>query len=172
MPKSKKPVSAEVAAIIEETVKQTMLRMMAERNAMPDDCYKQTIKRLKAIPILQERVADNQARLDGPLQEKSISIVKYSASGVRADPEEMLEAMRQSLAAHIAADQEEISIVMTALEYVKNDYYYRAVYDSFILRKSDAEIAEVLYCDESTIRRNRGRLTHIIAIRLYGKFAI
>ena len=110
MPKSKKPVPAAVVAVIEETVKRTMQQMMVERDAMPRDCYKQTIKRIKSLPVLQERVAENKARLgkDGNLMpEKSKSIVRFSASGVRADPEEMLEAVIQTLEAHIAADEEE-----------------------------------------------------------------
>ena len=37
---------------------------------------------------------------------------------------------------------------------------------------TDAELAEKLYCDESTVRRNRSRLIRIIAVRLYGVEAI
>ena len=103
---------------------------------------------------------------------KSKSIVRFSASGVRVDPEEMLEAVRRSVEAHIAADQEEIDAVTSALGCVKDDYYYPAVYDGLVFHKTDAELAEMLYCDESTIRRNRSRLIHIIAIRLYGVEAI
>lgn len=169
---SKKPLQDDVLQIIEETVKKTVLLMIAQQNAQPDDCYKQTIKRLRALPILKERIRDNTARLEGPLQGKSTSIVRFSADGVRADPEEMLEAVRQSLAAHIAADKEEVEEVETALSYVGHDYYYTAVYDSYILNKPDAEIAEELHCEDSTVRRNRGRLTRIIAVRLYGKYAI
>lgn len=169
---SKKAFSENEMAAIEEAVRLTVLRMLEEKNSRPDDCYKQTIKRLRALPILKERIADNKARLDGPLQHKSGSIVKYTASGVRADPDEMLEATRQTLAAHIAADQDEVDEVTRALSTVSSDYYFLAVYDSYVEKKSDAEIADVLHCDESTVRRNRGRLTRIIAVRLYGKDAI
>ncbi|MBQ8136573.1 MAG: hypothetical protein IJ174_03985 [Clostridia bacterium] len=175
MPKSKKPVPEAVVAVIEETVKRTMQQMMAERDAMPRDCYKQTIKRIKSLPVLQERVAENKARLgkDGNLMpEKSKSIVRFSASGVRADPEEMLEAVIQTLEAHIAADEEEISIVTKALESVKNDYYYQTVVGTYIDQKTDEQLAEEMHCEESTIRRNRKRLTSIISVRLYGVFAI
>lgn len=169
---SRKTFSEEELAIIEETAKRTVLTMLEEKQSRPDDCYKQTIKRLRALPILKERIADNQARLEGPLQHKSGSIVRYTASGVRADPDEMLEATRQTLAAHIAADQDEVDEVTRALEVVSDDYYFLTVYDGYIEKKSDADIAEVLHCDESTVRRNRGRLTRIIAVRLYGKYAI
>ena len=175
MPKEKKPIPEAVLTVIEETARKAAAAMYAERNFRPDDCYKQTIKRIKALPVLQERVKDNASRLgeNGNLMPgKSKSIVRFSASGVRADPEEMLEAVRRSVEAHIAADQEEIDAVTSALECVKDDYYYPAVYDGLVLRKTDIVLAEMLYCDESTIRRNRTRLIHIIAIRLYGVEAI
>ncbi len=174
MPKEKRRISDTAIALIEETAKKTVALMFAERSQRPDDCYKQTIKRIKAIPVLQDRVNDNRARLEnsGDAQQKSKSIVRFSAAGVRADPEEMLEAVRQTLEAHIAADQEEISIVTKAMEYVRNDFYYPAVYDGLILHHSDTEIAESLHCDESTVRRNRSRLIRTISVRLYGVEAL
>ena len=175
MPKEMKRVPDAVLAVIEETAKRVAATMYAERNMRPDNCYKQTIKRIKLLPVLQERVNDNLARLgeDGNLMPgKSKSIVRFSASGVRADPEEMLEAVRRSTEAHLAADQEEIDTVTAAMEYVQDDYYYPAVYDGLVLHKTDAELAEMLYCDESTIRRNRSRLIRIISVRLYGVEAI
>ena len=175
MPKEMKRIPDSVIAMIEETAKRTAAAMYAERNLKPDNCYKQTIRRIKALPILQERVEDNRARLseDGNLLPgKSKSIVRFSASGIRADPEEMLEAVRQTVEAHIAADQQEIDDVTKAMEYVKDDYYYPTVYNGLILHHSDAEIAEELHCEDSTVRRNRSRLLRIIAVRLYGVDAL
>ena len=168
-------VSPAVMAVIEEAVKKAVSAMYAERDSRPDNCYKQTIKRIRALPILQERVEDYRARLgeNGNLMPgKSKSIVRFSASGVRADPEEMLEAVRKTTEAHLAADQEEIDIVTAAITCVQEDFYYPTVYDGLVQHKSDAELAEQLYCDESTVRRNRSRLIRIIAIRLYGVEAI
>lgn len=172
MAKSAKVVTDEIRAVIDEAVKRAVLQLMNERKAMPDDCYKQTIRRLKALPVLQERIADNKARLAGPMQNKSTSIVRYTASGVRADPEEMLEAMRQTMAAHIAADEAEVEEVTTAMNSVSEDAYFPALYDSFILRKGDDDIAEQLHCDKTTVYRHRKRLTRIVALRLYGAAAL
>ena len=172
---NKKRIPDNVVALIEETAKRVAEKMYAERNLRPDNCYKQTIKRIRLLPILQERVEDNLARLgeNGNLMPgRSKSIVRFSASGVRADPEEMLEAVRSTLEAHLAADQEEIAIVTKAMESVKTDYYYKAVYDGLVLKKTDEELAEELFCDESTVRRNRSRLVRVIAVRLYGVEAI
>ncbi len=173
--KNRNEVSPAVMAVIEETVKKAFETMYAARDFRPDNCYKQTIKRIKALPILRERVEEYSARLgeNGNLMPgKSKSIVRFSASGVRADPEEMLEAVRRTMEAHLAADQEEIDTVTTALSCVQDDFYFPAVYDGLVLHKSDIELAEQLYCDESTIRRNRSRLIRIIAVRLYGVEAI
>lgn len=173
--KTVKPISPAIMAVIEETVKKTVAAMIAERDAVPDNCYKQTIKRIKLLPVLRERVEEYRERLgeNGNLMPgKSKSIVRFSASGVRADPEEMLEAVRQTVEAHLAADQEEIDIVTAAMACVQDDFYYPTVYEGLVEHKSDAELAEMLYCDESTIRRNRSRLIRVIAVRLYGVEAI
>ena len=175
MPKEKKRISDAMLAVIEETARKTALAMYAERNLRPDNCYKQTIHRIKLLPVLQERVEENRARLseDGNLLPgRSKGIVRFTASGVRADPEEMLAAVRQTMEAHLAADQNEIDIVTRAMESVKADYYYPTVYDGLVLQKTEAELAEKLVCDVSTIRRNRSRLIRIIAVRLYGVDAI
>lgn len=175
MAKDKKYVSEAVRAVIEESVKRAVAEMYAQRNLRPDNCYKQTIKRIKCLPVLQKRVEDNKARLgeNGNLMPgRSKSIVRFSASGVRADPEEMLQAVRSSLEAHVAADQEEIDVVTSAMESVDGDYYYKTVYDGLVLKKTDEEIAAELCCDESTVRRNRSRLIRTISVCLYGVDAI
>lgn len=169
--KATSKVSTAVIAVINETVERVVKRMLEEKRASPYDCYKQTIKRIKALPVLKERIADNTARLESPVQEKSKSIVRFTAAGVRADPEDMLEAIEQTLRAHIAADQAEVDEVYKALNTVSGDYYFPVVYDAFILGKKDEDLAEHLSCDISTIRRNRKRLVNIIAIRLYGVLA-
>ena len=164
-------VPKEVLAAIEEAIKKTVLRMIAEKNASPFDCYKQTIKRIKAVPILQERIADNMARLESPIQEKSKSIIRFTAAGVRADPEEMLEAIEMTLRAHIAADQAEVDEIMKVLSTIEHDYYYPVVYEAFIQGKTDEALSQQLACDVSTVRRNRKRLVNILSVRLYGALA-
>ena len=63
MPNGKKRIPEAVLTVIEETARKAAAAMSAERNFRPDDCYKQTIKRIKALPVLQERVKDNASRL-------------------------------------------------------------------------------------------------------------
>lgn len=162
--------------LIEEAVRAGIRAALVERTNSPDDPYKQTQRRLEAIIILQDRIADNKARLEGlkeiGVQEKSKSIVRFSASGVRADPMEMYDAVLADLEAHIAIDEEEVEAVMRAMMYYQNDRYFNVVYDKYIEGKTDVEIAEESFCDESTVRRNRGRLVHMIAVRLYGAVAL
>lgn len=174
---AKDRITPQMKELIETAVRAGIQAALVEKMTSPaDDAYKQTVRRLEAVTILQDRIADNQARLEGLKEEgvqgKSKSIVRFSASGVRADPMEMFEAVLADLEAHIAADTEEVETVMRAMTTVQGDYYYKTVYDRYIDGKQDSEIAKDLFCDESTVRRNRGRLVHRIAIRLYGAVAL
>ena len=174
---SKERITPQMKELIEASVQAGIKAMLVEKiNTPSDDAYKQTLRRLEAVTILQERIADNKARLEGlkedGVQGKSKSIVRFTASGVRVDPMEMYDAVLADMEAHIAADTEEVETVLCALASVQNDYYYKTVYDRFMDGKPDAEIAQELFCDESTVRRNRGRLVHRIAIRLYGAVAL
>lgn len=164
-------------SIIDEAVKRTVTALHEERRHAADDAYKQTMRRLKALPIIKERLEENKARLegmraDGALPGVSKSIIRYSAAGLRVDPEEMYEAACLTLEAHIAADQLEVEEVAAAMKTVQQEAYYAVIYDYYVKNMSDLEIAEKLFCDESTVRRRRSQLVHRIAIRLYGAYAL
>ena len=162
--------------VIDASVKAAIAAMIVENKNHVDDAYKATLRRLEALQILKDRIEDNTERLAGlkenGVQEKSKSIVRFSASGVRADPMEMYDAVLADMEAHLAADQEEVDTVMRALEYVKGDYYYDTVYGKFVENLPDDQIASKLFCDDSTVRRHRGRLVHRIAVYLYGAAAL
>lgn len=168
-------VTPQIKEAIDAAVRAAMAAMLAEKKP-PDDAYKQTLRRLDAVKTLQARIHDNKERLIGlkedGIQGKSKSIVRFSASGVRADPAEMYEAILADLEAHIAADTEEVETVTRALESVQKDYYYDTVYAKFMEDMTDEDIAQKLFCDDSTVRRHRGRLVHQIAIYLYGVQAL
>ena len=175
MKKQCKPLPEAVVTVINEAVKRAVTAAWAERDRRKEDCCKQTVRRIRALPILRERVAANRARLseDGDLiPGRSKSIVRFTASGCRVNPEEMLEAVRQSVEAHIAADQQEIDAVTAAMDCVKEDFYFPVLTDGLAGDKTEAQLAEALFCDESTVRRNRSRLIRVVAIRLYGVEAV
>jgi len=108
----------------------------------------------------------------GTVQGKSQSIVRFTSGGLRADPEEMLEAVINDLIARMAADRQEIDTVQKALKSIERDSYYAAVPARYFDGRADWEVADELHCDESTVRRNRARLVRIASIRLYGAIAV
>ena len=170
-------LSQKILSLIDESVKRTMTAMIAERSMQTNDAYKQTLARLDALEAISARLEDNKAKLEamreeGQLQGKSKSIIRFSAPGLRADPQEMFEAVCQSLEAYIAADQQEVDEMEKALEYISNDQYYPVISERYFNGKTDEEIAGILYCDDSTVRRNRSRLVHRLSIRLYGVQAL
>jgi len=98
--------------------------------------------------------------------------VRFTAGGLRADPEEMFEAVMNDLKARMAADRQEIETMQKALPSIERDAYYHAVPARYFDGRADWEVAEELHCDDSTVRRNRARLVRIVAIRLYGVQAV
>lgn len=146
------------------------------KSVTASDAYKATERRLRALPILRDKVEYDRERLDeykcGVVRGKSKSITRFTTSGSRLDPLEMIEALEQDTAAQIATDEYEIKLIEDALSIIKKDPYYAAVYDKYILDKTDDEIAEQIPCDPSTVRKNRGRLVRQLAVRMYGATAI
>lgn len=143
--------------------------------------YKATERRLYALPHLEEKLAIDKENLEylegdefscGHFQGKSKSIVRFSATGIRVSPEQQAEALVQDIRARMAADEEEIRMVRKALDAIKPDCYYRTVEARYFENLHDDLVAEELFCDASTVRRNRSRLVRIVAIRLYGSKAI
>ena len=102
----------------------------------------------------------------------SKSIVRFTRSGVRLSPDEIMEALVQDMTAAIAADEHEVETIADALRTIESDLYFQTVEGRFIHGKTDDEIAEAIACDPSTVRRNRGRLVRKVAVWLYGVQAI
>ena len=178
MEESKKAqLSQKIISLIDESVRRAMTAMIVEHRKITDDAYKQTVARLEALGAIKASLKDSMAKLEGmrkerQLQGKSKSIIRYSAPGIRVDPEEMFEAVCQSLEAHIAADQQEVSEMERALDYISGDLYFPVIQERYFNGKTDEEISAQLNCDVSTVRRNRGRLVRRLSIRLYGAQAI
>jgi hypothetical protein len=170
-------LSPKLLAVINEAVERAVAATRASQADNSKNIYKQTERRLYALPHLQEKAEEDAARLEemqesGTVQGKSKSIVRFTAGGVRADPEEMFEAVMNDLKARMAADRQEIDEVQKALSSVERDTYYPTVPARYFDGRADWEVAEELHCDDSTVRRNRARLVRIVAIRLYGIIAI
>lgn len=180
MAQSKKKNAINIEAVIKKAVERAVEagmhagKVQGAKTAV--ESYRETEKRLYAYPTLLEKNRDDREQLEelerGNVQQRSKSIVRFSGSGMRLSEDEMLEALIVDLRTKIARDAYEIELIRKALESIADDGYYLAVTGKYIDNMSDEEIAEVVVCDASTVRRNRGRLVRCLAVRLYGSMAI
>ncbi|MBQ6207159.1 MAG: hypothetical protein IJK52_08760, partial [Oscillospiraceae bacterium] len=106
------------------------------------------------------------------VRNRSHSVTRFLKSGVRLSPEEALAAVLMNLEAEIAADEHEIDVMERALASIADDEYYATVTGKYIDRLTDAQIAEAIQCDASTVWRNRKRLVQRLSVRLYGAEAV
>ena len=122
--------------------------------AMAKDTYKATERRLYALPILHSK-----------------GIVRYSRTGIRLSPEEILDGIIKDMEATIAADQYEIDTVEKALSHVKDDPFYSAIEAKYFEGLDDEDVAEDLNCGTTQLWKQRGRLVRALAVFLYGSQA-
>ena len=168
-------------AIIKKAVEAALQAGRAAQKAEALEPYKQTERRLYALPHLEEKIAADKENLEfytqggegiSSHQGTSKSIVRFERTGYRVSQEDIEEAMIKDLESRIAADEEEVRIVRGALGAIVNDYYYPVVDGRYFRDEPDETIADTLNCDPSTVRKHRGRLVRIVSIRLYGVDAV
>lgn len=147
----------------------------ADRKKAEKEAYAETERRLYAMRALRARVEDaleELAELEGlgveALKEHSASLVRVLRPGMRLDPEEVHAMQLATLRGRLAADERELKRMNIALSFISDDPYYSAVEGRYLRGIGDADIAERLNCDPSTVRRNRLRLVRMLALRLYG----
>jgi hypothetical protein len=162
-------------------VEQAVGAERARQKAETLEPYKLTERRLYALPHLEEKIKVDKENLEFYTQAGeggvcgqgvSKSIVRFQRGGYRVSPEEIQDALVTDLKARIAADEEEVRVVRGALGAIAEDIYYPAVEGRYLKNEVDEVIAEKIGCDTSTVRKHRGRLVRIVAIRLYGAAAV
>jgi hypothetical protein len=170
-----------IEKIIEQAVKRAvnaaMLLGVAKGKSEIKDPFKQTEIRLYAYPELKDNIVKYNKDIEDLRQEgssgRSKDIVFFSISGgTRLSVEEIQEGRIMVLQKKIYRDQTEIDEIDFALQAVENDEYYPVVTLKYFEGKSDDEIAAAIPCDPRTIRRNKSRLIHKIAVKLYGAEAV
>jgi hypothetical protein len=165
----------DIDAIIEKAVERGIQIGKSQAEQRPKDTYKATEVRLYALPDLKDKVKMDKQYLEefcySPVR-RSTDIVRFQRSGSRLDVEDIEAAIKQDRRAQIAADEFEIKTIEEALTPLTSDQYYLVISGRYFNKMTDEEIAEKIPCDVRTVQRNRGRLVHRIAIRLYGSEAI
>lgn len=156
-------------------------RLAAKNNKvpLPLDPYRETEKRLRAMPILVIRVKDNMERLQdltdsNAVPRKSKDMCRFHHAGLRLTDEEILDELKADIKAQIARDEYEIQTVQAALALIKDDKYYPAVEGRYFHQKenADKDLAKELKCEERTVSKRRVQLVQIVAVRLYGADAV
>ena len=127
----------------------------AQGMSIAKDAYKATERRLYALPVLRQKVEDDKEKLEQikthGAPERSKSIVRFSRTGYRLTPEEMLEAIIKDLEATIAADEYEIETLEKALAHIEDDPFYPAVEAKYIDGLEDDDIAADLKCGNTQL---------------------
>ena len=139
--------------------------------------YAAAERRLYQMKPVRARIEDAKEELAelenlgvDALRGHSSSLVRMLRPGMRLDPEEVHATQMAYLRARLAADEREIRKMTVALECVKDNPYYPALDMRYARNMTDAEIAEKLACDKTTVARHRKQLVRELAVRLYGVF--
>lgn len=168
--------NSDIEKIIKSAVQAGLEAGRIQAGRTVTNAYKATERRLYALPVLKKKVEDARERLKElqsmGLPGRSKDVIRFSRSGRRLSPEEILEALIQDVKASIAADEFEIETIEKALDNIRDDQYYSAVSGKYFDGLSDEEIAKKIPCDERTVRRHRGRLVRVLAVWLYGAEAV
>ena len=168
----KKKNDSDIEGIIWKAV--GAMKVASERSTK--DAYRATERRLYALPDIRAKLKDDKESLaevkEHGVRNRSHSVTRFLKSGVRLSPEEALAAVLMNLEAEIAADEHEIDVMERALASIADDEYYATVTGKYIDRLTDAQIAEAIQCDASTVWRNRKRLVQRLSVRLYGAEAV
>jgi hypothetical protein len=152
----------------------TAQRLAGERQTQ--DAFKATEKRLYAYPVICLKVENDRRFIEeikgnGP-QGYSKSVVRFSRSGMRLSADEIAEAQVMDISARIAGDEHELETIEKALGIIEGDPYAKVISHKYFDGKNDEDIAEIMCCNSSTVRRNKARLVGRLAVFLYGCEAI
>lgn len=148
---------------------------LKSRNVTGDIAYRQTEKRLKALPMLIDRIEDEKEELaelenygvDG-LRHVARSYVSMIKPGMRITPEEAHAVQMARLRAQLNSDELEVRRMKRALALIEDDPYYEIIKQYYYRCKPDSAISYRMNCDTATVGRNRRRLVKKLALRLYG----
>ena len=151
-------------------IRETISVEEARRNA-----YRTTEARLSDMRMVRERIKDTKQKIKeletlgvAALGKHSASFVSILKPGMRLTPEEVHEEQLERLYVRLTADEREIRMLDVALELIRDDPYYPAIELYYERNLTDAEVAEKMNCDRSTVARRRRRLVSQLTARLEG----
>lgn len=167
----------EIEKIINHAVSTAVEATMKSMSQKPKNIYKQTESKLYAYPTLVKNIKRYELDIADlrkeKITEKSKDITSYSeCSGIRLTPEEKQEAKIIAVQMKKSRDEAEVKEIETALSEVADDAYYKIIELRYFENLADEDIAEALYCDKTTVWRNRARLVKKLSVVFFGADAI
>ena len=161
---------------VEEIINKAVCAQRIAGDNQARDVFRATEKRLYAYPVLKLKIESDYEKLSdiekygGPEGDKSI--VRFQRSGQRLTAEEIKQALISDTKAGIAVDEHELETIENALKIIQGDPYEEIIKLKYFEGNNDEEIACMMVCDPSTVRRNKSRLVGRLAVFLYGKYAV
>lgn len=138
------------------------------------EAYEATERRLYRMPVLREHIAADKEDLaaleTGELDMLAARpmLVQLGRARRSRSPQEIREDQMARLQGRLAMNQRELRRMEAALAHIREDHYYPAIELRYFQGMKEADIAERLNCDPTTVCRNRRRLVKQLAFRLYG----
>lgn len=161
-----------------KTIEQVGKRVMSAGCKVNRKPYQETERRLRAYTILKGNIERYQKDIEDIRREdmgKSADIIMYQTNSGMA-PERDLEELRRekifALTEKIHRDAADVKEVDIALDYIKDDPYFRVIPMTYFECKPQEIVADAVHCDKSTVWRNRKRLIRQMSLVLYGADAI
>lgn len=175
-----KPINIEkiIEQAVTKAVRASAILGVEKGKSETNNLFKQTEIRLYAYPDLRDNIEKYNQDIEDlrrealPGRSKDIVFFGSFSGGTRLSPDEIQEARILLLQRKIYRDQTEIDEIEFALQSIKDDGYRQIIELRYFANKSDDEVAAVIKCDPSTVRRNKGRLVRKIAVKLYGAEAV
>lgn len=185
--KAEKEVNIEkiIERAVNKAVKATILLGAEKAKTEKQNLFSKTQSRLYAYAELKNNIDKynldiEDLQKESPGHSKDLVFFSTHGGGTRLSAEEVQEARIMIMQKKIYRDQTEIDDINFALDSVKNDEYYPIIEMKYGLPSdkednaespkcmNDENIAEVIHCDPSTVRRQKNRLVRKIAVKLYG----
>jgi hypothetical protein len=167
---------ANIDHTITKAIEAAVRAAFVHTDKLTEDALKSTECRLQAYPILNSKIEADKKKLQRLLEadqgSKDLDVERMQACGVALESIEALKALITALKITIAIDEFEIESVEQALRFIREDPYSIVITGKWLDNMNDDEIAAIIPCDASTVRRNRSRLIKKIAVWLHGAQAI
>jgi beta-lactamase class D len=154
--------------------------IQTNKKNMIDTYFHQTERLLYHYSDIKIRIDDLRSEIRelkrGNIKSKSKSILSMRSGSTRLSADEQIEELIKQKRLDLERNNFEVKRIDKALLNISDDEYYEIIKLKYFgaknVQKNDEEIAQILYCDKSTVSRNKNRLIKRLSVLLFGAEAI